>query len=128
MTEEFEPDEDKLEDLDPELTDKLARALDRFQMAQAYQPLVGRGNRQPSTAGLQTKSETENKLTAEQKAAYEAKLTQELKALLITAASLNQVFGAARLKAAPDAHYRQNLKEELGQAARLKKPSPDNPA
>jgi hypothetical protein len=126
MSEQFKPTpgipaDDRLEELDPEVTDRLTRALDRFQMAQPYQQLSGR--RSDST-GSKTETGPLPELTPEQQAMREAFVTQELSSLVMLAGQLNQELGAERIKAAPDRHFRDSLKAELQQAARQKKTDP----
>lgn len=127
MTEQFKPNlsaEDRLDELDPELTDRLARALDRFQLAQPYQQLTGR---RTDPAKEQLAKAPLPELTAEQKAARESMINQELSALIMLAGELNQEFNAARIKATPDRHYRDSLKAELQKAALDKKKTSEPP-
>src|SRR5689334_16416051 len=120
MTEQFKPNpaiqpDEKLEELDAEVTDRLARALDRFQMAQPYQNLTGRRSAAKTD---QSASSALPELTPEQRAMREAFVTQELSALLSLAGKLNQTYNLSQPKATPDRHYRDSLKEELRQMAR----------
>jgi|SRR5690349_11897798 hypothetical protein len=126
MTEQFKPNppDERLEELDAEVTDRLARALDRFQMAQPYQNLTGRRS---DTKTDKTAGASLPELTPEQRAMREAFVTQELSALLSLAGELSQGYGSARQKAEPDRHYRDSLKEELRQMARNKKKPGEKP-
>ncbi len=130
MTEQFKPEnvvdaEERLHELHPELTNRLARALDRLQMAQPYQQLRGR------TAQAKPAAAAPADLTAEQHAIHEAAMTQQLSALLTVAAELNKTVNSPDPKASPDRHFRDNLKEQLRRVALDKKPSietPDKPS
>jgi hypothetical protein len=65
-------------------------------------------------------------LTEEQRAARKALMNQELSELLALSGKLNEAFNSTRLKAKPDQHYRNNLKEELHRMALEKKKSAED--
>ncbi len=120
MTEQSKFDAaENLNELDPELTERLARALDRFQMAQPYQQSRRSPEAEQEIGPLP-------ELTPEQKAARELMLKQELSAFMTVAGQLYQQFNSARPAATPDLHYRDGLKEELRRAAQARKNLPEN--
>ncbi len=100
---------ERLGELNPEVTARLSRALDRLQLSQPYQQ-IRRGAR-PSASS--DKEAPPSELTEEERAAREELINQELGALLAIAGQLNQVFEDNRLKAQADRTFREQLKAQF---------------
>jgi hypothetical protein len=112
---------ERLAELDPEVTRRLARALDRLQLARPYQPLVSRtSNESSSEPEINTAT-----LTAAERAAHEAFVQAELSALLTLAGQLNHAY-EAQPQAQPDLHFKNHLKAELLKQAQARKSTPNS--
>jgi hypothetical protein len=98
---------ERLEELNPEVTERLARALDRLQRSQPYQEL---GRRRRSSATI---SPPQAELSEAERVAHEEFITQELSSLLAIAGKLNQALETSRLQGQPDQRFRERLKAEL---------------
>lgn len=99
---------ERLSELDPEVTRRLSRALDRLQRTLPYQQLNRSDNRaiaQPETVQQPTY------LTEAERAAHEEFVTQELSALLVVAAQLNQAFEVNKPQA--DRRFRDQLRAQF---------------
>lgn len=99
---------ERLGELDPELTERLARALDRLQRTQPYQEL---GRRPKST--VTPKEVNLPELSDAERAAREEFISQQLSSLLAVAGRLSQALEADRPKIQADRHFRDRLKAEL---------------
>lgn len=100
---------ERLADLDPEVTRRLARALDRLQRTRPYQQLSQ--SYQPSApAESATPSLT---LSEAERAAHEEFVSRELASLLAVAGQLAQVFESARPQAQADRRFRDNLRAQF---------------
>jgi hypothetical protein len=112
---------ERLAELDPEITRRLARALDRLQLARPYQPLVSRtSNESSSEPEITTPS-----LTDAERATHEAFVQAELSALLALAGQLSHAY-EAQPQAQPDQHFKNHLKAELLKQAQAHKPAPNS--
>lgn len=101
---------ERLSELDPEVTRRLSRALDRLQRTLPYQQLNQgsyQASNQPETAAQPSY------LSEAERAAHEEFVTQELSALLAVAAQLNQVFEASKTQAQADRHFRDQLRAQF---------------
>lgn len=96
-----------LAQLDPEVTARLARALDRLQVTLPYQQLST-----PSAASRSSEPATPQ-LSAEERAVREEFITQELSALLAIAGQLTQSFQTARPQAQADRRFREGLRAQF---------------
>ncbi len=104
MLEEIE----RLGELDPEVSARLSRALDRLQRTQPYQQLEPRRPLKPATTepGPAELSEAE-------RAAREEFISQELSSLLLVAGRLNQTLETQRHRAQADHYFRDRLRAEF---------------
>ncbi len=105
---------ERLSELDPELTRRLARTLDRLQKSQPYQPI----SRPVSASASADSAQAEvllpqASLSPEEMARREDFLNQELSALLAVAGQLNAQFEAERRRATPDRHFRDALRSQF---------------
>ncbi len=98
---------ERLSELDPEVTRRLSRALDRLQKTLPYQQL-NQASSQPSSQPEAVRQPTYSSEAA--RAAHEEFVTQELSALLAVAAQLNQVFEANKPQAQADRRFRDQLR------------------
>lgn len=104
---------EQLGELDPEVTRRLARALDRLQLTRPYQPV---SESRPSVSSSESQPQPQlNFLTEEEKALHEEFVRAELASLLAIAGQLNRAY---ELQAEADPHYRKQLKAEILRQAR----------
>lgn len=101
---------ERLGELDPELTERLARALDRLQRTLPYQEV---GRRPKSTAASKDKEVSLPALSEAERAAREEFISQQLSILLAVAGRLNQALAAESPKIQADRHFRERLKAEF---------------
>ena len=99
---------ERLSELDPEVTRRLSRALDRLQRTLPYQQL-NQGSSQTSSQPEAVRQPTY--LNEAERAAHEEFVTQELAALLSVAAQLNQVFEVTKPQA--DRRFRDQLRAQF---------------
>lgn len=101
---------ERLAELNPELTRRLARALDRLQRTRPYQPLNQSSDQSPTQAGPLTQpvsmSETE-------RIAHEEFVSAELSSLLAVAGQLAQAFESNRPQAQADRRFREQLRTQF---------------
>jgi hypothetical protein len=101
---------ERLSELDPEVTRRLSRALDRLQQTRPYQPINQRSgpasNEPEASRGRSYLSEAEQ-------LAHEEFVTQELSALLAVAARLNQAFETLKPQAQADRRFRDQLRAQF---------------
>ncbi len=98
---------ERLAELDPELTDRLARTLDRIQRSQPYQRISGSATREERPT-------PPKELSAAERALREEYITQELSALLVIAGQLSQKYNNLNTREArPDQHFRNSLRDQL---------------
>ncbi len=112
----------RLTELDPEVTRRLARALDRLQTARPYQPTVV-----ANPASNPEKADELPPLThlsPEERSAHEAFVMKELSTLLMLAGQLNHTY-EVQPQANPDVRFKNVLKAEILRQASTRKPSKD---
>lgn len=97
---------ERLSELDPEITRRLARALDRLQQTRPYQSLT-QTTTQPENFQPPTYASEAERL------AHEEFVNQELAALLAVAAQLSQAFEVAKPQAQADRHFRDQLRAQF---------------
>ena len=101
---------EQLSGLDPEITELLARALDRLQKTRPYQPI----SRYSQNNGEPLKKEGSLPLNEAEKAIRTQYVTQELTSLLAVAGQLSQsFFKESSRNAKPDRHFKDNLRAQL---------------
>jgi hypothetical protein len=97
---------ERLAELDPEVTRRLARALDRLQQTLPYQQLDQSTGRPENPTQQRVLSEAE-------RAAHEEFVSQELLSLLGVANQLVQAFGTTRPQAQADRRFREQLRAQF---------------
>jgi hypothetical protein len=97
---------ERLAELDPEVTRRLARALDRLQQTLPYQQLDQSPGRPENPTQQRVLSEAE-------RAAHEEFVSQELLSLLGVANQLVQAFGTTRPQAQADRRFREQLRAQF---------------
>ncbi len=97
---------ERIAELDPEITERLARALDRLQLTQPYQS-VSRST--PSAANPMPQVH----LTEVERVARDKIISQELDSLLALAGQLVQKFSKTTRESQPDKHFRDQLRGQL---------------
>lgn len=97
-----------LADLDPEVTRRLARALDRLQRTLPYQQINQSSYRNPAQAEPISQPLS---LTEVERAAHEEFVSRELATLLAVAGQLSQVFESNRPQA--DRRFRDQLRAQF---------------
>ncbi|MDB5079715.1 MAG: hypothetical protein JWP00_1639 [Chloroflexi bacterium] len=97
---------ERLAELDPEVTRRLARALDRLQQTLPYQQLDQSPGRPENLIQQLVLSEAE-------RAAHEEFVSQELLSLLGVANQLVQAFGTTRPQAQADRRFREQLRAQF---------------
>jgi hypothetical protein len=101
---------ERLAELDPEVTRRLARTLDRLQRTRPYQQL----NRSASqTSGQPETPANQLNLSEAEQAAHEEFVTNELTALLAVAGQLAQAFEINRPQAQADRRFREQLRAQF---------------
>ena len=101
---------ERLADLDPEVTRRLSRALDRLQQTRPYQQLTGN----PGPASGQAGTVPPRAYASEaERLAHEEFVTQELTALLAVAAQLSQTFERNKPQAQADRRFRDQLRAQF---------------
>lgn len=101
---------ERLTDLDPEVTQRLARALDRLQRTQPYQQLNQNFFQNPTQSEPLTQPVS---LSDAEQAAHEEFVSTELATLLAVAGQLNQIFETNRPQAQADRHFREQLRAQF---------------
>jgi hypothetical protein len=101
---------ERLAELDPEVTRRLARTLDRLQRTRPYQQLNRSAYQTPGQP--ETPANPLNLSEAEQ-AAHEEFVTGELTALLAVAGQLAQAFETNRPQAQADRRFREQLRSQF---------------
>lgn len=96
---------EQLATLDPEITARLARTLDRLQKTLPYQQLKRPETRNDPPANPD--------LSEAERAVREDFITQELSALLTLAGQLNQAFEANRPRAVADQRFKEQLRNQF---------------
>ena len=97
---------ERLAGLDPEVTRRLARALDRLQRTRPYQQLTQSYQPSEPAAPSLTLSEAE-------RATHEEFVSRELASLLAVAGQLAQVFESNRPQAQADRRFRDQLRAQF---------------
>jgi hypothetical protein len=101
---------ERLAELDPEVTRRLARTLDRLQRTRPYQQLNRSAHQTPSQP--ETPANPPN-LSEAERAAHEEFVTSELTALLAVAGQLAQAFETTRPQAQADRRFREQLRSQF---------------
>jgi hypothetical protein len=101
---------ERLSELDPEVTRRLSRALDRLQQTRPYQQINQRSA--PASNGPEV-SQRRSYLSEAERLAHEEFVTQELSALLAVAAGLNQAFETVKPQAQADRRFRDQLRAQF---------------
>lgn len=97
---------ERLSELDPEVTRRLARALDRLQQTRPYQQINQRAAEPEAIRRPAYASEAE-------RLAHEEFVTQELAALLAVAARLNGAIETLKPQAQADRRFRDQLRAQF---------------
>ncbi|MBN9391536.1 MAG: hypothetical protein J0I20_26120 [Chloroflexi bacterium] len=101
---------ERLSELDPEVTRRLSRALDRLQQTQPYQQI---NQRSGQTSNEPEVSQRRTYLSEAEQLAHEEFVTQELSVLLAVAAQLNQAFETVKPQAQADRRFRDQLRAQF---------------
>lgn len=101
---------ERLAELDPEVTRRLARTLDRLQRTQPYQQLQRNAYDRPGQAEPPTPPVN---LSEAERAAHEEFVTNELTSLLAVAGQLSQAFETTRPQAQADRRFREQLRSQF---------------
>jgi|GEM_PF-2437729 len=97
---------ERLAELDPEITERLARALDRIQQTRPYQAVA----HSPQTAAPPI---PQVQLTEAERALREEFISQELGSLLALVGQLVKKYSNTTREAQPDKHFRDQLRGQL---------------
>jgi len=113
----------RLAELDPEVTRRLSRALNRLQTARPYQFTVA------TNPGSNSENADElpplTNLSPEERAAHEALVMKELSTLLMLAGQLNHTY-EVQPQAAPDVRFKNVLKAEILRQASMREAAKDS--
>ncbi|HEX2911208.1 MAG TPA: hypothetical protein VH186_10400 [Chloroflexia bacterium] len=104
---------ERLGELDPVITERLARALDRLQMTLPYQQVARRSQ---TSASAETEKTLEQLSPAERQA-REDFINQELSALLVIAGQMTQAFQTEKPRAQADKRFKDNLRAQFTRPA-----------